>query len=296
MANEEPSLDTSLSQSEKTDIAKEFITFFVENIQSIINRLKVLNKELAKEITEVSEADQLIRDTIHFAYELVDNFDSLLYYLDKTDFERIKSGIKNGNNKELEKFLSEMDDALLSIMEAYNDYVEKCKHISSKCIKYAQTCANAEAETNANNTGAYLVGGGISAPSIVGGLVFRKMSLVLSMISGLIGMGSGVVVAISVSELKRLRDVFQEMSSKFQELSKNGENFKCIFNDIHLTLQSLKREHAFIGRIDHDDITNQERLCSTLDTMKVKFQPQLHHDIIKARNTIKTLETSYICS
>ena len=138
-----------LKSEEVITYAKEFAKHVEENIDSVLNELARLDKELAVKVSDVNSAENDIKEAVKDAFKFIDTINDFLYYGQSTDFDSIKEDVRKGKTLELKRFIAKVDKWLNNIGEAYKSFSEKCMQASYSCTQCANSCASHQADARA---------------------------------------------------------------------------------------------------------------------------------------------------
>ena len=271
---------------------KDFTKHLDENVGSALNALEDFEKKFASKLTEKAETEEQLRETVQAAYVYIDTVDDFFYYGHCTQFETIKTDIKNGNNKKLEQFIRKMDKQLVYIGNAYQEYTNSCNKVHRKCMLCVESCASLAAKAKKERREKLLIGG-ISAASLGTYSTFMVMIINPALgvaygatMAAMLGVGA-VGLKIAYEDITRVEAAFKAVASMFKEMLKDVIKLKHIFDEIQITVQKYERNHALISSLDRSD---KDNLCLALDKIESILQSK-HPETTKYKTSVKKLQS-----
>ena len=294
------SLNAKVKSEDIGKFCEAFSGFVESNLVPTFKSLETFEKKLARKVGGVSEAKELINDTLKAAYKFVDTVDDLFYYGSKSDFKSMKDDIRKGDTVKLFQFIAKVDEWIKNIAIAYTDFMTKCTNADEKCTECAESCSKSQAEAKAKKRKAAAIGGIVTLVTLGGGVAASVVAGVLTFgIGGIVGLSltaaglgatslsTGTATLVVAYNYEKVEGCFKSLSCCFRDLAKQGSHIKHYFDDMHNTLKRYENNHTFLDKFKTSE--DADTLCQALEKLQEILKiTRLETD--KARKTLADWE------
>ena len=289
--------------------AKNFAMLLDESTQrlnDILDNMVAFNQETATKLSELGErraAADLILEAVQDACMYIDSVDDFFYFSKETDFEVIKTDIRNGGNQKLNFFLHKMKQWIEKTKLPYKDYYDKCNRASEKFTELAELCTYNQKKAKANKKKIRIAGGTVSTvlfssaigvSTVAGCLTFGVGTVVgLGLTAAglsVAGIGTSVVTHVSACDYGKNEADFKAASANLRNFAKHGAMLRRAFDELHTSLKRYENNCTFAENTDRSD---QDTMCSTLDNMKRIHETQ-HFEFSKIREMLQRRKNAMI--
>ena len=171
---------------------KNYATNLNRELENICADTERIDNEEYRKVIQIIDVKQSIKSVASSGQAYVDSVDDMFYYYTNTNFSNIKESASNNDLIPPQNFVALMDNYLKQIGIKYESFCDDCKTAIDECNAAANRCCRLQAEARTRRRASRVIGGSVTAATIIGGTA-------ISIAAGVFTFGIGTAIGLPLT-------------------------------------------------------------------------------------------------